>query len=236
MPAWFESKVVWATALMLPFAILMPLNSFVFHRPLNNSLADVTNWNDRAELYDGPFIPLPENLVFAATQSAMMEPNGFTLALFSSPTSTTFDPIPCLIPECTLPPARIAIDTFGLIWRIQEYDFLALSALAESTRPFANLWSIAVPYTCQPSDRIILPGMAPNVTSYIYTSILAFAPGRRRLETAIKIADGRIFAQLPEEIDVFMRIALQRTYGRTWGPRIGGKGKNVIRSVMALLQ
>jgi hypothetical protein len=29
---------------------------------------------------------------------------------------------------------------------------------------------------------------------------------------------------------------LQRTYGRTWGPMIGGKGKNIIRSVMALLQ
>jgi hypothetical protein len=67
---------------------------------------------------------------------------------------------------------------------------------------------------------------------------LALAPGCRRLETAIKIkiADGRVFVQLPKEIDVFMRIALQRTYGRTWGPMIGGKGKNIIRSVMALLQ
>jgi hypothetical protein len=135
-----------------------------------------------AELYDGPFIPLPENLVFMATQSTMM----MASLLLSSP--------PLLPPPLIQSPALSPNALFHqlrlqwLIWQIQEYNFLAL------------------------------------------------APGCRRLETAIKIADGRVFAQLPEEIDVFMRIALQRTYGRTWGPRIGGKGKNVIRSVMALLR
>src|SRR6267154_36012 len=62
---------------------------------------DVKDWNDRAELYEGPFTPLQETLVFSATQSSMIESHGFTLALFSSPTSPTFNPIPCLISECT---------------------------------------------------------------------------------------------------------------------------------------
>ena len=221
------------TAILIPVLIL-----FLVHYSVYNVMTDVKDWNDRAELYDGPFTPLQETLVFAVTRSSMMEPNGFVLAVFSSPTSTTFNPIPCIISECTSPPTRIAVDTFGLIWRIPEDDFLALRALAESTRPFADhSWFINVPYTCQPADRLILSNL--NTTAgahrYIYTSVFAFAPGRRRLEGAVKIGDGRIFTQLPEEIDVFLKVALQRAYSETWGPRISEEGEKVLKRVMAQL-
>ena len=224
------------TTMVLAIPGLIPmLASF---RVPHNSVPDVKDWNDRAELYDGPFTPLRENLVFAVTQSSMMDPNGFTLALFSSPTSTSSNPIPCIVSECTSLPARIAIDALGLIWRVPEYDFLALRSLAESTRPFANAWSLAVSVTCQPSDTIILP--SANVVSdafpYIRTYVAAFAPGRKRLEAAVKVNDGRVFTQLPEEIDAFLRLALQRSYSNTWGPRTTEEGENIIRCITALLR
>lgn len=217
---------------------LLAVLTLVLRRPLYSAVADVKDWNDRAELYDGPFIPSRENLVFAVTRSSMMEANGFTLALFSSPTSAFFDSTPCLVSQCTLPPARIAIDAFGLIWRVPEYDFLALRALAESTRPFAYSWSIDVPYTCQAADRIILPNfdVGPDAITYISGEVSAFATGRKRLEVAVKIDDGRVFTHLPEEVDMFLRIALQRTGSETFGPRISEEGKTIVKHVMSLLR
>jgi hypothetical protein len=237
-PPWLQTRLVFLTALTLALAaILKPtLVSFELLRPIYDPVADVKDWNDRAELYDGPFTPLRETLVFAVTRSSMMEPNGFTLALFSSPTSTTFNPIPCLVSECASPTARIAIDALGLVWRVPENDYVALRALAESTHPFAgHSWSIDVPYTCQSSDQLILPNSDMAQGAYKSISVWAFAPGRRRLEGPVKISDGRVFLQLPEEIDTFLRMALQRAYGETWGPRVCGEGKKVIRGVMALL-
>ena len=68
-------------------------------------------------------------------------------------------------------------------------------------------------------------------------SVLAFKPGRGRkiLEEPVKMSDGRIFSQLPEEIDTFFRLALRRVYAETWGPRVSEEGKSVIKRVMALL-
>jgi len=228
---------VFLAALIPVFAILIPtLISFVLHSFYQ--VPDVQDWNDRAELYDGPITLLRENLMLGVTQSSMMDPNGFTLALFSSPTSTTFNKIPCPISECSLPPARIVIDTFGLIWRVQEYDFLALRALAESTSPFVEAWSLATSITCQPTDYIIIPvfNVTLDAISYTYTAVSAFTTGRNQLEAPVAISDGRIFTTLPEEIDVFLRLALQRKYSEAWGPRISKEGKNVIKDILTLLK
>jgi len=151
-------------------------------------------------LYDGPFKPLLENLVFTVTQSSMMEPNRFTLALFASPTSTTFDPIPCLVSQRTSPPARIAIDTFGLIWRVPEY-VSSLYVPLQSPRGLSPHRDGTLSNSPHASPQIL-----PNVdtgldaTPYIYTAMLAFLPGRKKLQQQVKVNDGQIFTELPAEV------------------------------------
>jgi len=63
--------------------------------------------------------------------------------------------------------------------------------------------------------------------------VYAFAPGRRKLETPVKIPDGREFTRLPDEVDLFFRVALQRATGRHWWPRDSEEGR-AVRRVMAL--
>lgn len=210
--------------------ILALFIGFFYHSP-----KDPRDWNDRATLYARKFTPSAENLVFAVTECSMMDPNGFTFALFLSPYPTTFNPIPCIVSECKLRPLRIAVDAFGLVWQVSERDFHALRALSESTRPFAmRNWPIRVSYTCTPSHSIILPIDNRNV-GFTHLGVSAYSPGLKKLEQLTTLDDGTEYTDLPKEIDKLLQIMLGRR-GRIFGPGMSEEDKDIVRAVQQILR
>lgn len=214
--------------------IVVIFHWILLHPPMN----DPNSWNDRSELYDGPFVPSGDNLVVAVRESSMMDTNRLVFALFSAPYSTSYNPIPCIVSRCKSPPPRIAVDAFGLVWQIIESDFHALQAMAESTRQFQSegfSWSIDVPYTCQPGQAIVLPPKA-NETEFPRVYVDAYYRGRTtRLTEPVKTADGTAHTILPNGIINILRIAFSREMGQTYGPNVDKEGENVMHQVKCAL-
>lgn len=219
-------------ALILASAAIAMLLQRHFQSPLPR--LDVKDWNDRAELYEGPFTPSLDTVALAAKSEGMVG-NMLTLAVFSSPLPPPYTDLATRSPSGIPPkPIRIAIDNYGLVWRVTESDFLALRALAESVYPFAShSWTISVPYTCQPSDYLILPGRIAG--ELVRCCVHSYAPGRRKLEGLFMMSDGRVHLELPTELDEFMRLVYQRARGTTYGPGISEEGEKVVREVLRTL-
>lgn len=193
---------------------------------------NVSTWNERADLYEGTFVPSLEHLTFAVTESAILEPNGFIFALFSSHTNSTSDL--CILEDCRRSPTRIAIDVYGLIFRVTEYDYIALRALAESTRPFVGKdFRIKTSYTCGPFHNIMLRGLAYSIYQPVFDYVgISDYPRSNTLERPVKMDDGRVYMQVPMELQTFFGVVFQRRHGRTFGPSHSEAGKNTIRRVM----
>ncbi|KAF7976639.1 hypothetical protein HWV62_5955 [Athelia sp. TMB] len=151
-------------------------------------------------------------------ESSMMDPNGYIFALFSAPYSTLYNPTPCIPSQCKSLPPRIAVDAFGLVWRVSEADFHALRAMAESTRIYAaHDWSTRVSYTCQPSQAIILPSDGEK-TGYVRVYTHAFNTGTTSLVEPVTLANGVTYTTFPQHIIDLLSIVYQRTWGATFGP------------------
>ena len=205
---------------------------FSFNRIYYDPL-DINDWNDRAEIYLGPFEPSVETVVFAGISQGMMG-STLTLALFLAPTPPPYRDLVRLSwrgkPE---PPIRVVVDNYGLVWRIDERDFVKFKELSESLTPFThNFWSISLSWTCQPINHLILSNAAFVPSLYSHLVVDGFVlPLRGKLNNVTTIPDGRTYDRLPGEIDDFLRLTYGRYRGSSFGYGKRGMEKKVLKAL-----
>ncbi|XP_006460608.1 hypothetical protein AGABI2DRAFT_192262 [Agaricus bisporus var. bisporus H97] len=123
------------------FFNILPLTLSFYNMSIPSSL---TGWHSRATPYPDNFTPTRSTLKLAVLRNSPVEPEGFTLALFSTP-------------------AKIAVDAAGKVLTVRDDDFSNLLALAGSLKDlpdannFRNTWVVAQPMTSRPIDRILVP-------------------------------------------------------------------------------
>ena len=189
---------------------------------------DVNDWSDRAEIYLGPFEPSVETVVFAGISQGMMG-STLTLALFLAPTPPPYRDLVKFTwrgkPE---PPIRVMVDNYGMVWRIDERDFVKFKELAEGLTPFTyNFWSISLSWTCQPIDHLILSNTSSVPSSYSQLVVDGFVRHLKRGKLSdglMTIPDGRTYDRLPAEIDDFLRLTYGRYRGNSFTHERYGKG------------
>lgn len=117
--------------------------------------SDFAGWRARATTLPDPasFKATPDNLVFAALYSVPVDPEGFTLALFSP---------------------NVAVDASGALLRVEHGDFDGLVKLAHAvnelpdTGEFRNQWRVRQPITSRPIDRIFVKSGAGVRETSVY--------------------------------------------------------------------
>jgi hypothetical protein len=154
-----------AACLAAPFITLAKslfANLHLYHMPISSSL---TGWHSRATPYHGSFTPTHSALKLVVLHNSPVEPEGFTLALFSTP-------------------AKLAVDSVGRVLVVRDDDFMNLLALAGELRElpdagnFRNTWVVAQPVTSRPIERILVPASpgdgSGNRPGYRETSVQGY--------------------------------------------------------------
>jgi hypothetical protein len=134
-------------------------------------------WHARATPLSGSertsFEPSLSALVFASIHSTPVNPEGFTLALFT--------------PD-------LAVDARGALLRLTPDDFSALSDLARmavnpnevpETGTFRNQWAIAHPITSRPIDRLLVPSYGDIAGEFKEVQVSGYQKGRTRLRAPV---------------------------------------------------
>ncbi|TRM60153.1 hypothetical protein BD626DRAFT_538898 [Schizophyllum amplum] len=106
-------------------------------------------WYGRTAPHPAPeeWTPRREALSLAVLRSTKIEPEGFTLALFSD----------------TMDGQHVAVDAMGRVVLVPGADHEAMMAHVQTamalpeTGMFRNLWQVKQPTTSQPIDRVVVP-------------------------------------------------------------------------------
>lgn len=145
---------------------------------------------DRADPYrrsTSDFQPSRSALQLAVLRNAPADPEGFTLAVFSSDGHT---------PDGE---KRFAVDNHGVIHVLQDQDVNTLQSLVSSvlelpaTAAFRNTWVLRHQRTSQPIDRILVPKTTLSATpvanyeeEFAETSVQAFNYEERQLRDPVQ--------------------------------------------------
>lgn len=128
-----------------------------------------SGWHSRAQPFTGTFEPTRDALVLASIHSTPVNPEGFTLALFTP---------------------NIAVDARGAALTLEQADFDALKSLsnravdpAEVPSPgtFRNQWAIAHPITSRPIDRLLVK----NSEGFAEVSVSGYEQGKTTLRAPV---------------------------------------------------
>ncbi|CAA7269397.1 unnamed protein product [Cyclocybe aegerita] len=175
----------------LLYSILTPPN-FSYKRFISGM--SQTQWSSPYSAYlqradpQPDFTPTRSALQLAVLRNSPVEPEGFTLALFSPLT---------------------AIDAKGHVYTLQQGDYEGILAIAErvkllpNTGGFRNTWRVLHDTTSKPIDRVLSPktalGDAPSSegyeAEYVETSVYGFDKTRRQLKEPVDE-----YTELPDEL------------------------------------
>jgi hypothetical protein len=126
-------------------------------------------WHARATPMTEPFEPSRDTLVLASIHSTPVNPEDFTLGLFTP---------------------NIAIDSRGALLQVEASDFEALSSLANAavnpsevpeSGSFRNQWAISHPITSRPIDRLLVPKDA----DFAEVQVSGFEKGNTQLKRPV---------------------------------------------------
>jgi hypothetical protein len=149
------------------------------------SASQYANWMDRCHSYSKAkdFAPTLTNLNLAVLRHGPANPQGFTLAIFST----------------TDPNTNVAVDALGHVKVMHKDDFQGISTLAQKasslpkTGNWRNTWKIQQARTSQPVDRLFIS--APGETDVKEVSVQGWENGRWALKESI----GE-YSELPESL------------------------------------
>lgn len=144
-PPMLRTAVFYTSVVAVVFVLFNAFSPTSFYnKRLSNMSTSLSGWHSRATPYPDSFTPERSALRLVVLQNAPADPEGFTLALFDSP-------------------SKIAVDAAGRVLSIQDSDFEGLVALADQTKDlpstgtFRNTWVIQQPMTSRPIERVLLP-------------------------------------------------------------------------------
>lgn len=172
-------------------------------------------WHVRANVHPSgsEYEPTRSNLILVLQRLTKVEPEGFTLSLFS--------------PD-------VAIDSNGRVLQLSSEDWSALEALAAKARDpervpatgsYRNRWRVKQQRTDLPIDQFWL---AKDATGPLHpVGVYGYVDGTTALSTPV----GDI-AELPEDLHALLKLTLE---GREDYDR-GAKDTTVITKVLALLE
>ncbi|KAH8832562.1 hypothetical protein DL96DRAFT_1551713 [Flagelloscypha sp. PMI_526] len=163
------------------------------------------------------FFPKKEDLLLAVLRNSRVEPEGFTLAIFSSSTSDE----------------KLLVDAQGRLFKVPTSHIqgvLDLASTVSATFPkpnmFRNTWMIKSPMTGQPIERIIVP---TSEGRFDQTSVSGFKKERgARPELKEKVGDE--YDTLPKELGELAGLVLEAREGYQ-----NGQAGVLVRRVIDLL-
>ena len=170
--------------------------------------SSLSGYLDRATPYPDPanFKPPRSSLKFIVLRNAQAEPNGFTLAIFSSDGTSATD-------------KTYATDSVGAVYTLQAEDAAKIQALSDKVAhgkgdEAPTYWTLKSRISCRPIEKLLFPKDAQGVsdtpaadrdTEFVEISVYGF----NYVETKLRepTDDGR--ETLPENVWELTAVALE---------------------------